>query len=80
MKIRNPTHGLLVAICVGFLIGTVTPPVGICYFAAARIAQEKLERVAIDLVPFIAVEIVLLALILAVPALTEYVPTLVGFR
>ncbi len=40
-------------ICVGFLLGTVTPPVGICYFAASRIAEEQLERVAVNLLPFI---------------------------
>ena len=67
-------------ICVGFLVGTVTPPVGICYFAAARIAGEKLEKVAIGLLPFIAVEIVLLVLILLFPPLTELVPRLAGFR
>ena len=67
-------------ICVGFLLGTVTPPVGICYFTAARIAEEKLEKVAVALIPFIAVEALLLLLILLVPALTEFVPALAGFN
>lgn len=67
-------------ICVGFLIGTVTPPVGICYFAAARIAEEKLEKVAVGLLPFIAAEVVLLVLILLVPPLTGLVPELAGFK
>ncbi len=67
-------------ICVGFLIGTVTPPVGICYFAAARIAEEKLEKVAVGLLPFIAAEVVLLILILIAPPLTGLVPELAGFK
>lgn len=67
-------------ICVGFLMGTVTPPVGICYFAAARIASEKLERVALAMLPFIAVELLLLALIILVPPLTHWLPRLAGFE
>ena len=67
------------AICVGFLIVTVTPPVGICYFAATRIAEERLERVAVALLPFIGVEVLLLALIMLVPPLTGFIPKLAGF-
>lgn len=67
-------------ICVGFLIGTVTPPVGICYFTATRIAEEKLEKVAVALLPFIAAEILLLILILMVPAITGLIPELAGFK
>lgn len=66
-------------ICVGFLLGTVTPPVGICYFAAARIAEEKLEKVAVAMMPFIGAEALLLVLILLVPMLTGFVPMLAGF-
>ncbi len=66
-------------ICVGFLLGTVTPPVGICFFTAARIAEEKLEKVAIDLIPFIGAEVLLLVLILLIPELTNLVPRLLGF-
>lgn len=67
-------------ICVGFLLGTVTPPVGICFFTAARIAEEKLEKVAIALLPFIAAEVVLLILILVFPPLTGFIPKLAGFQ
>ncbi len=67
-------------ICVGFLLGTVTPPVGICYFTAARIADEKLERVAAALLPFICVEVLLLVLILLIPGLTGLIPQLAGFN
>ncbi len=66
-------------ICVGFLLGTVTPPVGICYFAAARIAEERLERVAMDLLPFIGAEVLLLVLILTIEPLTGLIPRLAGF-
>lgn len=67
------------AICVGFLLGTVTPPVGICFFAAARIAEEKLEKVAVSMLPFIGAEVVLLFLIIVFPPLTGFIPELAGF-
>ena len=67
-------------ICVGFLLGTVTPPVGICFFVAARIAEEKLERVAVALSPFIAAEALLLVLIFVIPGLTGFIPRLAGFN
>ena len=66
-------------ICIGFLLGTVTPPVGICYFTASRIANVSLEKVAIDLVPFIAAEVALLILILTIPAVTGLIPYLAGY-
>lgn len=66
-------------ICIGFLLGTVTPPVGICYFTASRIAEERLERVARDLVPFLAAEVLLLIVIIVFPAVTGLIPALVGY-
>ncbi|HEY2970806.1 MAG TPA: TRAP transporter large permease [Casimicrobiaceae bacterium] len=68
--------GLVVT--VGFLMGTVTPPVGISYFMASYIADERLERVAVALIPFILVEVVALVLMLLWPGLTMWVPSLMG--
>jgi tripartite ATP-independent transporter DctM subunit len=68
--------GLVVT--VGFLMGTVTPPVGISYFMAAYIADERLEPVAVALIPFILVETFALVLMLLWPALTLWVPGLLG--
>ncbi len=39
----------------------------------------RLERVAVELVPFIAVEVLLLVVILLVPPLTGLIPRLAGF-
>lgn len=78
-KVGIPDTQAAMVICVGFLLGTVTPPVGICYFTASRIAGEPLERVAAGLVPFIGVEILLLVMILVFPPLTGLIPSLAGF-
>jgi TRAP-type C4-dicarboxylate transport system permease large subunit len=66
--------GLVVT--VGFLMGTVTPPVGISYFMAAYIAEERLEPVALALIPFILVETFALVLMLLWPGLTMWIPSL----
>lgn len=66
-------------ITVGFLLGTVTPPVGICYFTASYLAEERLERVAVALVPFILVEVLFLFLLLALPSLSLWLPRMFGF-
>jgi tripartite ATP-independent transporter DctM subunit len=64
---------------VGFIMGAVTPPVGIVYFTAAFIAKEPLEKVGWALIPFMAVEVLVMFIILLVPALTLWLPKLVGF-
>lgn len=64
---------------VGFIMGAVTPPVGIVYFTAAFIAEEPLEKVAVALIPFMLVEVVAMFMILYFPALTLWMPKLLGF-
>jgi tripartite ATP-independent transporter DctM subunit len=68
-----------IVVTVGFLLGTVTPPVGICYFTASYLAGEKLERVAAAMTPFILVEILFLFLLLAIPGLSMWLPRAFGF-
>lgn len=64
---------------VGFIMGAVTPPVGIVYFTAAFIAEEPLEKVAVALIPFMLVEVVVMFMILYFPALTLWLPKLLRF-
>lgn len=63
---------------VGFIMGSVSPPVGVCYFTAAAIAGEKIEKVARAILPFLLVEIGVMFLILTIPAITLTVPRLLG--
>ena len=46
---------------------------------AAAIAKESLEKVAVAVVPFILVEIFALGLLVAFPALSLWMPGLLGF-
>ena len=66
-------------IVVGFILGAVSPPVGIIYFTAARIAGETLEKVGIALIPFMLVEVFAMFLLLWVPGFSLWLPSLFGF-
>ena len=74
----EPVQAALVVV-VGFLLGTVTPPVGVCYFTATAIAGCRLEQSAAALLPFLAAEILVLLLMLFVAPLTLFLPALLGF-
>ena len=74
-----PELQVALVVVVGFLLGVVTPPVGISYFTAAYVANEKMEKVAIELLPFILVEVVAIVLLFFVPALTLWLPKVMGF-
>ncbi len=65
-------------VIVGFLIGSVTPPVGVAYFTAATIAQVRLEKVAVALIPYLVGLFLLLFFILIVPELTMFLPNLLS--
>jgi tripartite ATP-independent transporter DctM subunit len=67
-----------VVVIVGFLIGSVTPPVGVAYFTAATIAQVRLEKVAVALVPYLAGLFLLLFFILLIPELTMFLPEIMS--
>ncbi len=65
-------------VIVGFLIGSVTPPVGVAYFTSATIAQVRLEKVAIALIPYLIGLFLLLFFILIIPQLTMFLPNLLS--
>jgi TRAP-type C4-dicarboxylate transport system permease large subunit len=72
-----PVQAALVVV-VGFLLGMVTPPVGACYFLASFIAKAKLEGVAVEMVPYMLIEVLVLFLMFAVPVLTLGIPRALG--
>ena len=64
---------------VGFLIGSVTPPLGVAYFTAATIAKASLESVAVAMLPYLVALFFLLFLLVVVPDITMWLPTFLGF-
>jgi tripartite ATP-independent transporter DctM subunit len=73
----DPITAAMVVV-VGFLLGMITPPVGACWFLASRIANTRLEESAKELMPFIAVETLVLFLLFAFPWLTLGLPRMLG--
>lgn len=74
-----PEFQACIVVSVGFLIGTATPPVGVSYFTAAYIAEERLEKVAVAMVPFLLLEVALLFLMMLVTPFTMWMPAMLGF-
>jgi len=64
---------------VGFLIGSVTPPLGVAYFTGAAIAKASLESVALAMLPYLVGLFGLLVLLVVVPDFTLWLPTAMGF-
>ena len=67
-----------VFLMVGLLLGVITPPLGIVLFIVAPIAKTSIEKTAIAVIPFLISELIVLALIAFVPAVTLYLPRLAG--
>ena len=71
-------QGALVCI-VGFLIGSVTPPLGVAYFTAATVANATLESVAVAMIPYLVALFFLLFFLVVFPDITMWFPTYLGF-
>ena len=71
-------QGALVCI-VGFLIGSVTPPLGVAYFTAATVANATLESVAVAMIPYLVALFFLLFFLGVFPDITMWLPTYLGF-
>ena len=65
-----------VLVMVNLAIGLITPPVGINLYVAANITRMPLERIARAALPFLAVSLLGLAVVAAIPALSLFLPEL----
>ncbi len=69
-----------VMITVNLMIGTITPPVGLCLYVACGIADVRLEQISRTIIPFLLIEIAVLFLITYVPNLIMFLPNMFGPR
>ncbi len=79
VKAGYPDVQAALVVVVGFLIGSVTPPVGVAYFTAGAIAKARLEGVAIAMLPYLVALFGLLFLLIVIPDITMFLPKLMGF-
>jgi len=79
VKAGYPDVQAALVVVVGFLIGSVTPPVGVAFFTAGAIAKVRLEKVAVAMLPYLLALFALLFVLIVVPQLTMFLPRLLGF-
>jgi tripartite ATP-independent transporter DctM subunit len=74
----HPLHfGTIVV--VNLVIGMITPPLGLILFVVGPLAKISVEQVTKEILPFMLVEIGVLLLISYVPAISLWIPGLLGF-
>ncbi|WP_166423308.1 TRAP transporter large permease [Paraglaciecola sp. 20A4] len=74
----DPLH-FAVIMCVNLTVGLATPPMGLVLFVAASVSGEKTENIAYEMLPFLAVEVLVIFIITYFPAVTMTLPRLFGF-
>ncbi|MGD1926550.1 MAG: TRAP transporter large permease [Paracoccaceae bacterium] len=79
VKAGYPDVQAALVVVVGFLIGSVTPPVGVAFFTAGAIAKVRLEKVAVAMLPYLVALFALLFLLIVVPDITMFLPRAFGF-
>ena len=79
VKAGYPDVQAALVVVVGFLIGSVTPPVGVAFFTAGAIAKARLESVALAMLPYLVALFGLLFLLIVIPDITMFLPKLMGF-
>jgi tripartite ATP-independent transporter DctM subunit len=73
----DPLHFAIVMV-VNLNIALATPPLGACLFVASSVGKVRFEDVAWRIMPFILVEIAVLAAIVYIPAISLTLPRLLG--
>ncbi|KGE00162.1 MULTISPECIES: TRAP transporter large permease [Rhizobium/Agrobacterium group] len=73
----DPVH-LGLVITLNLMIGLLTPPVGMVLFVLSRISKLSVERTTLAILPWMIPLFIALGLITFVPAITLWLPTLLG--
>ncbi len=73
----NPVH-LGIVICFNLCIGLVSPPLGGCLLVVSAVTKTNYWQLARAIIPFVLVEVVVLALLIAVPEISLAIPRAFG--
>ena len=74
----DPVHFAII-MSVNLTVGLATPPMGLVLFVASSVSGERVETIARAILPFLAVEVLVIFLITYVPAISLAVPRFFGF-
>jgi TRAP-type C4-dicarboxylate transport system permease large subunit len=67
-------------VVVNVMIGLLTPPFGLLLFVVANMTRKPLMSIVRETTPFIAVAIVVLAIITFVPETVLWLPRVMGYK
>ena len=71
----DPVHaGIMIVLALN--ISLMTPPVGACLFVLSSVTGERIERISMALIPFLAVEVLVLFLVAYWDQMTLFIPRL----
>ncbi|PRY24270.1 tripartite ATP-independent transporter DctM subunit [Aliiruegeria haliotis] len=74
----HPVHFAII-MSVNLTVGLATPPMGLVLFVASAVSEEKVEAISRAILPFLAVEVIVIFLITYFPAICMTIPRLTGF-
>ena len=74
----DPVHFGVIMI-LNLNLGLLTPPLGICLFAAEQIADCGIPALLRELLPFLLTTLAVLLLVTYIPAISLWLPALLGF-
>jgi tripartite ATP-independent transporter DctM subunit len=74
----DPVHFAIVVI-VNLTLGMITPPVGGLLFVTSAVARVPVSELTRELWPFLVAQLVVLVILILVPSLSTWLPTVTGF-
>lgn len=74
----DPLHfGLIMVLNIA--VGLLTPPLGVCLFVVCGVTGLSLPRITRAVMPFLAVEVIVLLMVTYLPGLILFLPRLLGY-
>jgi len=61
-------------------IGLITPPVGSVLFVASAVSKQKIESVVRAMLPFYAMLVIVLGMVTYIPAISLWLPGVLGMH
>jgi len=74
----HPVHFAII-MSVNLTVGLATPPMGLVLFVASSVSGERVESISRAILPFLAVEVLVIFMITYIPALSMFIPRITGF-
>ena len=74
----HPVHFAII-MSVNLTVGLATPPMGLVLFVASSVSGEKIESISKAILPFLAIEVIVIFLITYVEPISLGIPSFFGF-